>query len=232
MGPGAIRLASDHVHRATRDAETVDPRERVVHVGSRSLVLPATPGFVMVGPELPEFLEGIEASVIDNTRRVVSLVSEETHAKLLKGEPTDLERLLYADVSRRLEDTRFTPAVFAEMKVATRKLHDELRATLNKKSPELYAKLERDAGRSFSERERAAITDVMRLPPHRDTERVFANSAFKHESSGTISVTTWSMLLVKDVLIHLKVAGRETDLEWSRQVADQWSDAVLAANAR
>jgi len=230
VGPDAIRAGAERWRGAAPQAETVDPYRRIVQVGGRSVILPAPSGFVMIGPELPELLEAIEAGVIDNTRRVVTLVDDDTHARLLKGEQFEWQRMLYVDVTKQLESVHFSLAEFAEVKVVMQKLFDKLMANRGKMSPERFAELERDAGRPFSERERAAFVDPVRLPAHRETERVLAFSSFKAERTGIVSATTWSMVLVKDVLINLKVAGQKADLAWTRAVADQWTDAVLAAN--
>src|SRR5262245_25729778 len=230
VGPDAIRAGAERWRGATPQADTVDPGRRIVQVGGRSVVLPAPSGFVMIGPELPELLEAIEAGVIDNTRRVVTLVDEDSHARLLKGEQFEWQRMLYVDVTKQVERVHFSLAEFAEVKAVMQKLFDKLMANRGKMSPERFEELERDAGRAFNARERAAFVDPVRLPAHRETDRVLAFSSFKAESNGTTSATTWSMVLVKDVLINLKVAGQKADLAWTRAVADQWTDAVLAAN--
>jgi hypothetical protein len=76
------------------------------------------------------------------------------------------------------------------------------------------------------------MTNGIRLPFHRDTERILAFSAVQEASDGTVVVTTSSAVLVGDVMITLRVSGSKNDLEWTRQVADQWAEAILAANAR
>src|SRR5262245_39035392 len=172
VGPDAIRAGAERWRGAAPQAETVDPYRRIVHVGGRSVILPAPPGFVMIGPELPELLKTIEAGIIDNTRRVVTLVDEDTHARLLKGEPIEWQRLLYVDVTKQYESVHFSLAYFAEIRAVIRKQSDKLMAVRGKMSPERFAEFEKDAGRPFSERERAALVEPLRLPPHRETERV------------------------------------------------------------
>jgi hypothetical protein len=52
-------------------------------------------------------------NVIDNARRLVTLVSEKTHAKLLNGEQIELKCILYVDVLRRFVQIRFLLEDFA-----------------------------------------------------------------------------------------------------------------------
>src|SRR5262245_833386 len=77
VGPDAIRAGAERLRGGARQAETIDPYRRVVRVGGRDMILPAPPGFVMIGPELPELLSAVEAGVIENTRRIVTLVDED-----------------------------------------------------------------------------------------------------------------------------------------------------------
>jgi hypothetical protein len=229
VGPDAIRLAAKGF-TAFRERQTIDPHRRgIVYVAGRSVVLPAPPGFVIVGSELPEVLKDMQADIPDNLQRVAMLVSDEAHARLVKGEDVILERSLAVDVSRKVQK-RLGPEDFAQIKQVTREMVVELDTA---KSPEeVFAKMEKEAGRSISDRQRAAMTDGFRLPFHRDTERIFAFSAFKEDNDGTMVALTTSSVLVGDVMIVLRVAGSKEDLEWTRKIADWWADAILAANAR
>jgi hypothetical protein len=215
--------------------ESAERQRRVVHIGDRSIVLYAPPGFVMIGPEWPELWKSLEASYPGHRRLIVGLVPEYTYTRLREHKVAELQRLLTIDVPRRLEHARLALQDFAQEKERLGQFLAHLMgATSKAQLPELIPKLEEILGRSLSSAERDGLNDFSPLPVHRDTENIHAFSHFQTEKRAGERDLTWavthSMVLVKDLVLDLRVMGSQQDLEWTRLISDQLTDATLAAN--
>jgi len=215
--------------------ESAERQRRVVHIGDRSIVLHAPTGFVMIGSEWPELWTSLEASYPEHRRLIVALVPEYTYTLLREHKVAELQRVLTIDVPRRLEHTRLTLRDFAQEKERVGQFLAHLMgATSKAQLPELIPKLEEALGRTLSSAERDGLNDFSPLPIHRDTENIHAFSHFQTEKRAGERDLTWgvthSMVLVKDLVLGLRVMGRQQDLEWTRLISDQLTDATLAAN--
>jgi hypothetical protein len=231
---GAIGLAVGAAVLAAV-TESAERRRRVVHIGDRSIVLHAPPGYVMIGSEQPDLWKAFEASIPEHHRLIVWLVHEFGYRRVVEDKDASLQRILLITVPRRLEHVRLTPAAFAEEKEKVRKFLALLMgATSKAQLPELYPKLEEALGRSLSKSERDTLNDFSPLPVQRDTENTYTFSYVQTEKRvGEREMTlaaTQSMVLVNDMVLDLHVIGGEGDLGWTRLISEQWTDAVFAAN--
>jgi len=215
--------------------ESAERQRRVVHIGDRSIVLHAPTGFVMIGSEWPELWTSLEASYPEHRRLIIALVPEYTYTLLREHKVAELQRVLTIDVPRRLEHTRLTLRDFAQEKERVGQFLALLTGAISKAQlPELIPKLEEALGRTLGSAERDGLNDLSPLPIHRDTENIQAFSHFQTEKRAGERDLTWavthSMVLVKDLVLGLSVMGRQQDLEWTRLISDQLTDATLAAN--
>jgi hypothetical protein len=79
---------------------------------------------------------------------------------------------------------------------------------------------------------------IVPLPIHLDTEHLLGSSMYLtvgvtaegENADSTVLAVTTLILRVKDKVLFLYFFGRESELDWTRAAAEEWANAILAAN--
>lgn len=206
-----------------------------ITVGASSLDIPEPLGFVAVTPQMRQVWTLVQAGQGDNRILAFYIPSAQGRAALA-GQDADLSRNINVQVLRRFEARDLTPADFQrviqqiEALVAARQV-DAIQAKVLEK---YSGNLQQATGANLS----LAQTKNLTLPAHIKQPGHFAYSEIStieltlpggRTQEGEVTATA-AAVLIKGKLLMCYVTGAQGDLQWTRATAQQWVDALLAAN--
>ena len=196
---------------------------KTLQVGGRSLEVPEPDGFVEVTPEMPG-LYGITRGIVDPDNETLAYFIPSEMADAAKaGQVTPPKRYLVLKVQGNTEFVALDAAGFAGLVAGVKSSNQMI-------SEEMKSQL----GADFSPAAVVKLRGVAALPPHEESDVVFAYSMLTNSGAfgqQMMSATT-SYANVAGKMLILHAHGEEGDLEWTRSAAGAWTKAVLAANPK
>lgn len=207
-----------------------------VNVGLKTIVIPPPSGFAYVTPDMFLLNTFFDALTSEGIERLASFIPQDQVRALREEKEPDLNR--YANVK-----------VYSQLtsrSVSVEEFNNKIKASVTADGGEASQELGRDStGRinkaiqdEFGINPNASLSQCRWLACHDTTEHTVARSMY---GNGTYNdplagkrdfdaAVTMTYLHVKDKVIYLYVTGPKDDLEWTRGLSKEWSDAIVAVN--
>jgi hypothetical protein len=213
-----------------------DTNAATVLVGDSSIDIPTPIGFSLLTPHMRQLYDFQQKLVRPGATQLAALIPEEKVPAALGGEIPDLPRRLVVLLGQHDAKDNVSQSEFSEFRRETRTTNEQAIRKSEEKIPGLVEQLNHNL-RDYN----LAVSglDVVVLPLHYETDSAIAFSMVyryqESESAGDavsprIGVGTTTLVHVKGKLLQLNCYGDKDDLKWSRDVARQWTEAILAAN--
>jgi len=230
---------------STRPPDFVMDRNVVVEVASANSIrigntiihIPPPEGLVRVGPENKQFLNLQDIAVGSPNRLCAIYITADDSAKLGLGEPLQLSHVARIGTPRKNEDALVSAEYFRDLKTLLKDQQAQLFEQVRKTIPSLVDEATQKIGAISDADVKGAISGVVPLPVHEETENSISFSGFATgtfeidgKTSTTVEVTTMAIVYVKGKTIFLTVVGEQKELDWTRQVLRNWKSEVIAAN--
>lgn len=209
-----------------------------IDLGGRSVEIPIPDGFVELTPEMPPYYESMAAYVGPNNVRYLTLVRSVDAEALLRGESIELHRYLTIETEKGLVNASISSANFEELRELFVSQLDEIFAAAGQGVDDMLSDGNDTLSESFGTDVEVEVGGIVPLPVHQDEVdkvafstrmNVGANIAGQSMEPDTIAGTTL-VLHVLDKVLFLYVYGDDPDLDWTRNQANEFADAILAAN--
>jgi hypothetical protein len=213
--------------------------DHTVQVGATAITIPVPQGFAVVTPEMAALDTFLESLVPQTNERLLSLVSTEVAESPEENQFEKLDRMLGIQTLRKGITRTVSSAEFVKVKesvtIDSSKTFAQVKKKLGGVAKEIAGNLEENLGTKLD----LKVGEIVPLPAHYETERAVSYSIISktsvtapgdNEPAEDTSITTVTMLHVKARLLCLYVGGRESDLEWTRTLAREWTEAIIQAN--
>lgn len=211
----------------------------VIHVGGTPITVPIPEGFAVVTPEMNALDTFLESIVPHTNQRLLSLVPEEIAEASTDSQFENLERMLGIQIPRRALPDTVSSDEFVKIKKHVTTDNSKTFAQLQKKLGNITEEISGNLEENFSGRVDLKIGEIVLLPVHHETDRIVSYTILSKTSVTTegeiepienATATTVTMVHVKARIVFLYVVGKDTDLNWTRKVAREWSDAIVKLN--
>ncbi len=204
-------------------------------VGGQPISIPPPDEFVEATSEMGLVWKMVQAVQSDNRTIAFYIPSSERKAALT-SQAVNLDRNFSIQVSRKLEERDYTEEDLKQTKEEVRTIiasnqADEIQ---EKAITQANGDVSKVAGFDLNLKQ----TSNLFLPFHVEEDNQFSYSEISTEEYTNVdgkkinsqTTTTSSAIVVKGKLLFCYVLGTGVDLNWSRQVAKKWVDAILKAN--
>lgn len=209
-----------------------------IMVGDTTLSLPAPEGFALLTKDTQPLYDLAQRTVAsENVQFAMFIpVDEITNAK--HNQLYRLPRRASVQCAKTIVQNKLTNAEFDKLKAIMKSQNDSIIQRLNAELPKEIEKLNKDVFDTYHKQLGYSLSGVVPLPAHRDDERCLAYSmAMKGKMNNSASqavtfesVATVSVIHVRGKVLFLWVYAEKEGLQWSREIARHWSNALLAAN--
>jgi len=209
-----------------------------IMIGKTALEIPSPPGFSEVTPQMSTLFEVQKRFVASTNVEFLTFISKADVPVALNGEIPALERRFTVQTAKALVNLSVTRGEFEELKQVIKTQNDEI----VKKAEAAIGKNIESINEIFTDRYdidlALSISQMVPLPAHAETERSLAYSAFikynVNDETGNpttfVAVMTATFVYVKSKVLFLYSYAGESDLDWSRNISKQWSNALIEAN--
>jgi hypothetical protein len=212
--------------------------ETAIQVGDTTITVPTPSGFTPVTKDMATLDRFLETFVTPDNVRFISFIPEELLPAVQSGQFPQMPRTLSLQTNKKVVTRTMTTSNFKELKATLRKQNIEMVKEIEKKMPGLMESVNKKVEGQFNAKLDMNINGIVPLPPHEEGERSMASSALLNftmttpdgQKTNYHGVVTTTFLHARGKLFFTYVNGGENDLSWSRQVAKDWTTAILAAN--
>jgi hypothetical protein len=209
-----------------------------ITIGDTALTIPAPPGLAPVTPDMTKLNQILELYVAPQNQRFVSFIPVESMAAIQRGEAAAMVRSASLQAAKAVVNKTLTTTDFAQLKDAIRKQNAEFAKKAEDQVSGLMNQANKQMENQFNTKPGLSLNGMVPLPPYDETDRslaytmkvsLTANDANGQpvQNNGCVTVT---FIFTRAKLLLLYVNGAKDDLEWTRQTAKTWADAILAAN--
>ncbi len=212
--------------------------DTTIHLGRTEIAVPAPTGFVPVTKEMTAVDSLMDTFVGPDNVRFVNFLPQDLAPAALKGEVPNLVRYLSLQSYKKTVTQIVTTADFIELKSAMQKQYGDMLHKLEKQMPDLMEKINKRLEGQLNAPLNLNVNEAVPLPAHDESERSLAVSVMMNlavklpdgETTNAPVVMTTTLVHVRGKVLFAYVYGEGKDLEWTRKVSKEWSDAILAAN--
>jgi len=211
-----------------------------VKVGGQNISIPSPSGFSEISSISPEIFQLFKDMGTPTNRLLAVFISQEDIRSLSQGEDALLDSFMTIESVKKIEFLSLTEVQFKELRTAIRSQF----YTMFEEQRELIDKLADNAGRSISKTNGEDVNynvgDIVPLGIDSETDTsIIASGLTTHrvtvggESTEDITAATWCTLLVNGKVISLyvyKTYNEASELEWTRQMTQSWTNSILSAN--
>jgi hypothetical protein len=209
-----------------------------VNVGGTPLVIPVPTEFKAVDPGMMQLNKLINSMTFSENTLLASFIPEKSFSAAQLGVLPDLTRYLSLQANKATINQDLSDADFAGLKQYFRNQNAELAKQVNEQATDALKQASNKLSAALDNPVNLKSGGIEMLPMHEDTSRVLAFSMrINIGTSDTLgkpttehSLVTVTIVHVKDKFLLLYVNGSQDDLEWTRNIAKNWADAILAAN--
>ena len=204
-------------------------------IGGVPVLIPSPHGYVEVTPKMTAVWQVFQA-LIKTNRALASYIPEAEQSAALAGRKTNLYRNTSVQVSRSLEDRVLTSDEFEQMRKGVEAIvASHLANTVENKAVENASG---NLAKLYGFNPQLSQTRNLTLPLHVSQEDEFSYSEISTEQitmpDGSIRRTevtqTATTIFIKGKILMFYVNGTANDLNWTRAVAREWADSIIAAN--
>ena len=209
-----------------------------IQVGDVQITIPSPEGFSPVTPEMAPLFEMQKHFVPASNQEFVAFIAEENVPIAMAGDIPEMPRRFTVQTPKDLVGSFITSADFLEIKTVIKTQNDEIFKKVEQQLPGFSSQVSHGIKQQFDVDLALSISKMLPMPIHLETERAFAYSSFvkydvKDEQGNTtpfVVVTTATIVHIKGKLLFLYTYAEESGLDWSKDAAKQWAEAVIAAN--
>jgi len=210
-----------------------------ISVGGVSLVVPNPNGFSPVTPKMLAIRELQQQLVAPSNVEFAAVIPAKDVPAATDGQITDLTLRFSVQTAKSVVDTSVSSLTFARLKTTIRSEQAELVKRAESQSPALLKKFNDGIANKGDVDRAMAVSKVMPLPIHEETDHSLAYSSFvkyemndaKGQSDPFVAVFTVTFLHVKDKVLFLYAFADDAGLEWSREASRQWAHALVMQNS-
>lgn len=209
-----------------------------IDVGGRQVTVTIPDGYTELTSNMSPYYEISQAYIAPTNYRYLSLIPKAKADALLNGEVVELERYMNVESEKEISIRSVSAARFDEFRGFLRTTLDEAFEEVSKRLPGMFDKANAKLSESFDVDIALSTENMVPLPIHLDSTNALASSMYinyefsiSDEDMGSYVVAVTMLFLhVKDKVLFLYVYGSESDLEWTRDFADNWAVQIVAAN--
>lgn len=209
-----------------------------IQVAGTAITIPAPPDSVAVIPAMKSVYALQREFVPSMNELLVGFIPAESAADALADKILLLSRSFSVQTEKRVAKMNLSAKHFAELKKSISSQNEKLLKEVEKEMPGFVDKINRNVAKETGFNMGFSLPQMTPLPPHEDTPRSLAYSTLvRVDSTGAngkiesaLSMVTGTFVHVRGKILFLYCNGGEKDLEWTRAISKQWSQAILAAN--
>lgn len=207
-------------------------------VGGTQIEIPGPLKFSEVTPEMAALYEVQKQFVAPTNVEFLAFISDKAVPAALKDEVPELERRFTVQTAKSLVNMSVTRHNFEELKQVIKNQNEEIVKKAEAEIGKTIGKINENISDQYDVDLALSVSQMIPLPAHSETERSLAYSAFVKYSindeagnpSSFVTVMTATFVHVKGKVLFLYSYAEESDLDWSRNLSTQWSNAVIKAN--
>jgi hypothetical protein len=209
-----------------------------ITVGKVALSIPAPEGYAAVSDQMQPYAGFERRFVPETNEQFASFLPADQVAVAARGEMPATGRKFYVQTEKVIVQATITSADFAQLKQVIKTQNESLMKKAEAQMPGFMDKLNKGIVDDHQLNLNLALTFMLPLPPHHETERSLAYVMFvkfnMQDAQGkTVShegVVTATFVHVRGKILFLYSTAEKSALAWSKDQARKWSDAVIAAN--
>jgi len=207
-------------------------------VGDISVNLPNPPGFVRVDSSMTATGDLIRRFVNPTMSLRTAYIPESQAADAMMGDAGTITRWCSVQYYRKFGDFNATIFHLEDMKNTHRKNSEDKWKKMRQDLRDIQSDVNEGFREDFDFDLALSTSDHVELEPHDDRDRVFAYSAISRhwarretgEVDDFLSITSMAFILLKDKILTVYVFGGKDDLSWTRDLLEDWTNALIAAN--
>jgi len=209
-----------------------------VSVGTTQLDLPPPSGFALLTTEMQRTYELQRSFTPPANEQLAAFILESEVTLALNDQNPDLTRTCSVQTMKSLIGVTVSKSDFADVKRTLRTQNDEAVRQAEHDLPELLDSANRSISRAIGTDVTLSAPHVVALAAHQESERSMSYSMYltyvvtspsmpsqKFATSGTLTVVH-----VRGTILFLYVYAEQDGLEWTRDTAKQWAQAIVDAN--
>ena len=209
-----------------------------ISIGGTLLTIPDPAGFSPVTQQMSVLYELEKQFVAPTNAEYVAFIPDQVVAAALKGDLSNLARRFTVQTPKNLVETSVSTADFAKLKGILKSQNTELMKKVEAQMPGLMKQLNEGFQSKYNVDPAFSVSQMLPMPAHEETDRTLAYSAFvkydMKDANGKpapfVIVVTTTFAHVKGKVLLLYCYAEESGLEWSRESARRWGNAIVAAN--
>lgn len=209
-----------------------------ISIGGVALQIPSPTGFSPVTQQMTVLYELEQQFVAPTNTEYAAFIPEPQVAAALKGDVSNLSRRFTVQTPKNLVETSVSTADFATLKSIIKSQNTELMKKVEAQMPGLMKQLNEGFRSKYNVDPAFSVSQMLPMPAHEETDRTLAYAALvkydMKDASGKpapfVIVVTTTFAHVRGKVLLLYCYAEESGLEWSRESARQWGNAIVAAN--
>jgi hypothetical protein len=207
-------------------------------VGKTRLSIPTPEGYSLVTSNMQPYAEFAGRFVPPVNEQFALFIPEADAAAAWRGEIPQSERRFNVQSSKRAVQAFASSADFDEVKRTLRTENADAIKKAEAHMPGVLKKVNEGIAEDYHVNLNLALDQVLPLPPHYESERGLAYSMFLkfkvNDENGRPKViegvATATFVHVQGKVLFLYVYAEKSALQWCRDQAQRWAEAIIAAN--
>lgn len=209
-----------------------------ISVGDVALAIPNPDEFSPVTPQMALLYELQSQFVPPTNQQFAAFIPARDVPGALKDEIPEMPRRFTVQTAKSLIGISVSTADFVNLKNTIKTQNEEVMKKIEAELPDWFEQLNKGMAKKFDVDPAFAISKMVPMPVHKETDRMLAYSALasyemKDELGNPapfVAAITLTFVHVKGTVLFLYSYAEESGLEWSKQASQNWADAVIAAN--
>lgn len=207
-------------------------------IGDVWIEVPNPPGFTPLTPQMTTLYDFHKHFVAPTVDEFIAFIPESKVPAAMKGESPYPMRRFTVQTAKDLVIVSVSNADFLKFKTIAKSQNDALMDKIESELPGLFGKISSGISDHYGVDLALSVSKIVPLPVHHETDRTLAFSTFiklnTNDASGNpasyVRVFTLTYVHVKGKILFLYSYAEEAGLQWSREISNEWANAVVAAN--
>jgi len=209
-----------------------------IRVGTTRLFVPVPEGFSLVTSNIQPYAEVMKRFVPPMNEQFALFVPAVDAAAAARGEMPQSERNFNVQTSKKLVQAFVSSADFAELKRTLKTQNADGVKKAEAQIPGFLKKANEGIAQDYNINLNLALDQVLPLPPHYESGRGLGYSMFlkykvDDENGRPLVfevVGTATFVHVQGKVLFLYIYAEKSALQWCREQAQRWAEAIMAAN--
>ena len=208
-------------------------------VGNVQISIPSPHGFTPVTSQMAPLHEVLKTFVAPSNEEFISFISDNGVSAAMNGDIPDLGKRFAVQTAKSIVNRSISRTDFDELKKVIRTQNSDVMKRAQERMPGLMEQLNKGLAKQFDMNLAFGVSQMIPMPVHTETDRTLGYSTLvrynRNDASGKpapfVVLFTATFVHVKGRVLFLYSYAGENDLDWSRQVSQDWASAVVAANS-